>query len=72
MLHTRSLCDAIRVCLLGMNARLICQYIEFCLDCLMVTASSSLTRVPLLASLSNQVKTNFFEKCVSEYAESGV
>jgi hypothetical protein len=38
----------------------------------MVTASSSLTRVPLLASLSNQVKTNFFEKCVSEYAESGV
>lgn len=36
----------------------------------MVTASSSLTRVPLLASLSNQVKTNFFEKCVSEYAKS--
>lgn len=70
-------CDSLPVELIGMNSSLMCQYIEFCADRLLVALE-----VPKLYNSSNpfdwmemislQGKTNFFEKRVGEYAKSGV
>lgn len=70
-------CDSLPVELIGMNSDLMCQYIEFCADRLLVALE-----VPKLYNSSNpfdwmemislQGKTNFFEKRVGEYAKSGV
>lgn len=68
---------ALPVELIGMNARLMCQYIEFTADRLLVAlgcdkfwgASNPFEWMELI---SLQGKTNFFEKRVSEYAKAGV
>lgn len=69
--------DAIPVELIGMNSRLMSQYIEFCADRLLVALGCDKkynTPNPFdwMEMISLQGKTNFFEKRVSEYAKSGV
>lgn len=69
--------DAIPVNLIGMNADLMCQYIEFVADRLLVSLGNS--RVynvenpfPWMDMISLQGKTNFFEKRVGDYQKAGV
>lgn len=69
--------DAIPVKLIGMNADLMCQYIEFCADRLLVALGCSKyynTSNPFdfMEMISLQGKTNFFEKRVAEYQKAGV
>ncbi|KAL7581229.1 hypothetical protein ACA910_006008 [Epithemia clementina (nom. ined.)] len=70
-------CDALPVSLIGMNAKLMSQYIEFVADRLL----RELGCRPLFGSknpfdwmdmISLEGKTNFFEKRVGEYQKSGV
>jgi ribonucleotide reductase beta subunit family protein with ferritin-like domain len=70
-------CDALPVSLIGMNASLMSQYIEFVADRLL----QDLGYRPLFGStnpfdwmdmISLEGKTNFFEKRVGEYQKSGV
>jgi ribonucleotide reductase beta subunit family protein with ferritin-like domain len=71
------ICDALPVSLIGMNASLMSQYIEFVADRLL----KDLGYKPLFGSknpfdwmdmISLEGKTNFFEKRVGEYQKSGV
>jgi ribonucleotide reductase beta subunit family protein with ferritin-like domain len=71
------ICDALPVSLIGMNASLMSQYIEFVADRLL----RDLGYRPLFGStnpfdwmdmISLEGKTNFFEKRVGEYQKSGV
>ncbi|DAC52610.1 MAG TPA: ribonucleoside-diphosphate reductase [Candidatus Poseidoniaceae archaeon] len=68
---------ALPVELIGMNAGLMKQYIEFVADRLLVSlGASKLYNVsnpfPWMEMISMQGKTNFFEKRVGEYQKSGV
>lgn len=71
------ICDALPVSLIGMNASLMSQYIEFVADRLL----KDLGYRPIFGSknpfdwmdmISLEGKTNFFEKRVAEYQKSGV
>jgi ribonucleoside-diphosphate reductase beta chain len=69
--------DALPVSLIGMNAQLMCQYIEFVADHLL--ESLGLNKVynatnpfDFMDMISLQGKTNFFEKRVGEYQKAGV
>ncbi|MDF1698508.1 MAG: ribonucleotide-diphosphate reductase subunit beta [Saprospiraceae bacterium] len=69
--------DAIPVKLIGMNAELMCQYIEFCADRLLLTLGNekvynSENPFPWMDMISLQGKTNFFEKRVGDYQKAGV
>mmetsp|Transcript_15966 Transcript_15966/g.19865 ORF Transcript_15966/g.19865 Transcript_15966/m.19865 type:complete len:421 (+) Transcript_15966:81-1343(+) len=69
--------DALPVELIGMNSKLMCEYIEFCADRLLVALGVSKhygTANPFewMEMISLQGKTNFFEKRVGEYSKSGV
>jgi ribonucleotide reductase beta subunit family protein with ferritin-like domain len=69
--------DALPVELIGMNSRLMSQYIEFCADRLLVSLGcskfyKSTNPFDWMETISLQGKTNFFEKRVGEYAKSGV
>jgi ribonucleoside-diphosphate reductase subunit M2 len=69
--------DALPVELIGMNSRLMCQYIEFCADRLLVALGvpkhfHAKNCFSWMEMISLQGKTNFFEKRVGEYAKSGV
>ncbi|MGB0839651.1 MAG: ribonucleoside-diphosphate reductase small subunit [Chitinophagales bacterium] len=69
--------DALPVSLIGMNGNLMCEYIEFVADRLMVALGGSkiygtANPFPFMEMISLQGKTNFFEKRVSEYQKSGV
>ncbi|KAJ3526275.1 hypothetical protein NM688_g8279 [Phlebia brevispora] len=55
------LTDALPVSLIGMNAKLMCQYIEFVADRLLVALGDP-----------KVYNTNFFEKRVSDYSKAGV
>lgn len=69
--------DSLPVRLIGMNAELMCQYIEFVADRLLVALG-----VPKIYNVTNPFdfmelismpgKTNFFERRVGEYQKSGV
>jgi ribonucleotide reductase beta subunit family protein with ferritin-like domain len=66
-------CDALPVELIGMNSKLMSQYIEFVADQLLGSLGYDahyLTRNPFewMTLISLQGKTNFFEKRVSEYS----
>jgi ribonucleoside-diphosphate reductase subunit M2 len=70
-------CDALPVELIGMNSGLMCQYIEFCADRLLVALGCPKhyrvsNPFDFMDMISLQGKTNFFEKRVGEYAKSGV
>ena len=69
--------DALPVKLIGMNATLMCQYIEFVADRLLVAlGQKKIYQVdnpfPWMDLISLQGKTNFFEKRVGDYQKSGV
>ncbi|THH33590.1 hypothetical protein EUX98_g551 [Antrodiella citrinella] len=71
------LTDALPCSLIGMNARLMCQYIEFVADRLLMSLGNPrIYNVPnpfdFMDMISLQGKTNFFEKRVSDYSKAGV
>ncbi|KAI6034246.1 ribonucleotide reductase small subunit [Pisolithus microcarpus] len=65
------LTDALPVGLIGMNAKLMCQYIEFVADRLLVSTTSPI-HFDFMDMISLQGKTNFFEKRVSDYSKANV
>ena len=70
-------CDALPVALIGMNAKLMSQYIEFVADRLLVALGlekyyNSSNPFDFMEMISLQGKTNFFEKRVGEYQKSGI
>lgn len=71
------LTDALPVALLGMNARLMCQYIEFVADRLLVSLGNgkyyhAQNPFDFMDNISLPGKTNFFEKRVGDYQKAGV
>lgn len=69
--------DALPVKLIGMNADLMCQYIEFVADRLLMELNcpklyNSTNPFDFMEMISLQGKTNFFEKRVAEYQKAGV
>jgi ribonucleoside-diphosphate reductase beta chain len=69
--------DALPVDLIGMNAKLMAQYIEFVADHLLVTLGlqkvyNTANPFDFMEMISLQGKTNFFEKRVAEYQKTGV
>ena len=69
--------DALPVDLIGMNAKLMSQYIEFVADRLLVALGyskhyKSTNPFDFMEMISLQGKTNFFEKRVAEYQKAGV
>ncbi|KIP12675.1 hypothetical protein PHLGIDRAFT_17490 [Phlebiopsis gigantea 11061_1 CR5-6] len=71
------LTDALPVGLIGMNAKLMCQYIEFVADRLLVALGGEknygvANPFDFMDMISLQGKTNFFEKRVSDYSKAGV
>ncbi|KAH7920792.1 ribonucleoside-diphosphate reductase small chain [Leucogyrophana mollusca] len=67
--------DALPVGLIGMNATLMCQYIEFVADRLLVDLGNtkvyhSLNPFDFMDMISMQGKANFFEKRVSDYSRA--
>ncbi|RDX55734.1 ribonucleotide reductase small subunit [Lentinus brumalis] len=71
------LTDALPCALIGMNSKLMCQYIEFVADRLLVALGDEkyygvTNPFDFMDMISLQGKTNFFEKRVSEYSKAGV
>ncbi len=69
--------DALPVSLIGMNSKLMCQYIEFVADRLLVALGcpkiyNVSNPFDFMETISLQGKTNFFEKRVAEYQKAGV
>jgi ribonucleoside-diphosphate reductase beta chain len=69
--------DAIPVNLIGMNADMMCQYIEFVADRLLASLGNDKiynveNPFPWMELISLQGKTNFFEKRVGDYQKAGV
>lgn len=70
-------CEALPVSLIGMNADLMGQYIEFVADRLLATLGAPKlydvgNPFDWMESISLQGKTNFFERRVGEYQKAGV
>jgi ribonucleoside-diphosphate reductase beta chain len=68
---------ALPVSLIGMNAEMMCQYIDFVADRLLVSLGcqkhyNATNPFDFMEMISLQGKTNFFEKRVAEYQKSGV
>jgi ribonucleoside-diphosphate reductase beta chain len=68
---------ALPVSLIGMNAEMMCQYIDFVADRLLVALGcqkhyNATNPFDFMEMISLQGKTNFFEKRVAEYQKSGV
>jgi ribonucleoside-diphosphate reductase beta chain len=69
--------ESLPVSLIGMNAKLMTQYLEFVTDRLLVEFEcekvyNSTNPFDFMDMISLQGKTNFFEKRVSEYQKAGV
>ena len=69
--------DSLPVNLIGMNAEMMCQYIEFVADRLLVSLNTPKVYnvenpFPWMDMISLQGKTNFFEKRVGDYQKAGV
>ncbi len=69
--------DALPVDLIGMNSKMMSQYIEFVADRLIVTLGypklyGATNPFDFMELISLQGKTNFFEKRVAEYQKAGV
>lgn len=69
--------DALPVRLIGMNADLMCQYIEFVADRLLIALGytkiwNTTNPFDFMELISLQGKTNFFERRVGEYQKTGV
>ncbi|ORX33555.1 ribonucleoside-diphosphate reductase [Kockovaella imperatae] len=71
------LTDALPCSLIGMNSKLMCQYIEFVADRLLVALGNekvwnATNPFDFMEMISLQGKANFFESRVSAYSKSGV
>ena len=71
------LTDALPVNLIGMNGNLMCEYIEFVADRLLVELNCEKiwnreNPFPFMDMINLEGKTNFFEKRVGEYQKAGV
>ena len=71
------LCEALPVDLIGMNSKMMAQYIEFVADRLLVALGApkvynTVNPFDWMELISLQGKTNFFEKRVGEYQKAGV
>ena len=71
------LTDALPVALLGMNSKLMCQYIEFVADRLLLALGQkkiyhASNPFDFMENISLGGKTNFFEKRVGDYQKAGV
>ncbi|KAG6891296.1 Ribonucleotide-diphosphate reductase (RNR), small subunit [Termitomyces sp. T32_za158] len=71
------LTDALPVKLIGMNSDLMCQYIGFVADRLLVALGNDkvynkTNPFDFMDMISLQGKTNFFEKRVSDYSKAGI
>jgi ribonucleoside-diphosphate reductase subunit M2 len=71
------LTEALPVGLIGMNCSMMCRYIEFCADRLLVALGvpkhyNTENPFDFMDLISLQGKTNFFEKRVGEYQKAGV
>ena len=69
--------DALPVSLIGMNAKLMSEYIEFVADRLLNSLGdnkmyNTANPFPFMEMISLQGKTNFFEKRVGDYQKAGV
>jgi ribonucleoside-diphosphate reductase beta chain len=69
--------DALPVKLIGMNAKLMTQYIEFVADRLLISLNmekhyNATNPFDFMEMISLEGKTNFFENRVSEYKKAGV
>lgn len=69
--------DALPCNLIGMNSRLMAQYIEFVADRLLVQLGcekeyNATNPFSFMEMISMEGKTNFFEKRVSEYSKAGI
>ena len=69
--------DSLPVELIGMNSDMMCTYIEFCADRLLVALGAAklydaVNPFDWMVSISLQGKTNFFEKRVGEYSKANV
>ena len=69
--------EALPVGLIGMNSELMCQYIEFVADRLLMEVGCPKqynveNPFDFMELISLQGKTNFFEKRVGEYKKAGV
>jgi ribonucleoside-diphosphate reductase beta chain len=69
--------DALPVALIGMNAKMMAQYIEFVADRLLISLGCGkifnvTNPFDFMELISLQGKTNFFEKRVAEYQKAGV
>jgi ribonucleoside-diphosphate reductase beta chain len=69
--------DALPVSLIGMNASLMAQYIEYVADRLLLSMNQpkvydASNPFPFMDMISIQGKTNFFEKRVGDYQKAGV
>lgn len=71
------ICEALPVDLIGMNSKLMSEYIEFVADRLLVALGydklyNKKNPFGFMEMISLEGKTNFFEKKVGEYAKAGV
>jgi ribonucleoside-diphosphate reductase subunit M2 len=71
------LTDALPCALLGMNSTLMCQYIEFVADRLLLALGNNkvynaTNPFDFMENISLAGKTNFFEKRVGDYQKAGV
>jgi len=71
------LTDALPCKLIGMNSDLMCQYIEFVADRLLVSLGNEkvynvTNPFDFMDMISLQGKTNFFEKRVSDYSKANI
>ena len=69
--------DALPVALIGINTRLMCQYIEFIADHLLESLGNtkvynSSNPFDFMDMISLQGKTNFFEKRTSDYSKANI
>jgi len=69
--------SALPVRLIGMNSDMMCQYIEFVADRLLLSLGcdkiyNAVNPFDFMELISLQGKTNFFEKRVAEYQKAGV
>jgi ribonucleoside-diphosphate reductase beta chain len=76
-IEKRFVSDALPVELIGMNSKLMCQYIEFVADRLIFMLGypkiyETTNPFDWMELISLEGKTNFFERRVGEYQRSGV
>ncbi|MBK9793070.1 MAG: ribonucleotide-diphosphate reductase subunit beta [Sphingobacteriales bacterium] len=69
--------DSLPVSLIGMNEQLMCEYIEFCADRLILALGypkvyNAQNPFPFMEKISTQGKTNFFEERPTEYGKAGM